>query len=229
MSETRPAGDPGEAQATRPPDVGDPGEAREAQATSPADAAEASEAGATPPAGSVDPGLPADPQVRAAAVEVAAARAALEGELTALGASARAAVDLKAKVRRHPGRSAAIAGGAAFLAVGGPRRLLRSLKRRVVGPPEPLPSSLLPDEIERAVRALGDDGARVRGALERGFAGYLEATSKDRKADSRRRSLVRLAAAIGLPVATRAAREAAMRFVREAGRAAEPRSERTDA
>jgi hypothetical protein len=232
MSETRPAGDPGEAseaQATPPADPGEAGEASEAQATRPADRGDAAEAGATPPADSVDAGLPADPQVRAAALEVAAARAALEGELTALRASARAAVDLKAKVRRHPGRSAAIAGGAAFLALGGPRRLLRSLKRRVVGPPEPLPSSLLPDEIERAVRALGDDGARVRGALERGFAGYLEATSKDRKADSRRRSLVRLAAAIGLPVATRAAREAAMRLVREAGRAAEPRSERTDA
>jgi hypothetical protein len=173
-----------------------------------------------------DPGdavpLPADPQVRAAALEVAAARSALDGELALLRASARAAVDIKAKVRRHPGRSAAIAGGTAFLALGGPRRLLGSLKRRLVGPPEPLPSSLLPDEIERAVRALGEDGAKVRGALERGFAGFLEATSKDRKADARRRSLIHLATAIGRPLATRAAREAAMRLVHEAGRKAKP-------
>lgn len=182
-------------------------------------AAGTGDAEATRPAGSVDPGpLPADPQVRAAALEVSAARGALDREFSALRASARAAVDVKAKIRRHPGRSAAIAGGSAFLALGGPRRLLRSLKRRVAGPPEPLPSSLLPDEIERAVRALGEDGAKVRGALERGFAGFLEATSKERKADARRRSLVGLATAIGRPVATRAAREAAMRLVRDAGR-----------
>jgi hypothetical protein len=184
----------------------------------------ADDAQGTGPAGPVDAvPLPADPQVRAAALEVAAARAALEGELSALVASARAAVDIKAKVRRHPGRSAAIAGGAAFLALGGPRRLLGSLKRRLVGPPEPLPSSLLPDEIERAVQALGEDGAKVRRALERSFAGFLKATSKDRKADAQRRSLVRLATAIGRPVATRAAREAAMRLVRDAGRAAKAR------
>ncbi len=38
----------------------------------------------------------------------------------------------------------------------------------------PLPESMLPEEVERAVRALGSDGDRVRGALERSFAGYLD-------------------------------------------------------
>ncbi len=37
-----------------------------------------------------------------------------------------------------------------------------------------LPKSLLPDEVDKALRALGDDGTKVRGALERNFADYLE-------------------------------------------------------
>ncbi len=168
------------------------------------------------PAGRVAPAaLAGDPTAKAAAVEVAAAREALAGELATLRASARAAVDVRAKVRRNPGKTAAVVGGASFLAVGGPRRVFRAVKRRVVGEPEPLPPSLLPDEVEKAVRALGDDGAKVRGALERGFAGWLDATAKDRRAEARQRSAVRLAMKIGVPVASRVAREAVSRALRE--------------
>jgi hypothetical protein len=155
--------------------------------------------------------LAGDPVALAAAEEVASAREALAAELTALRASARAAVDVKAMVRRSPGKAAAAAGGAAFLAVGGPRRVFRRVKRRIVGEPEPLPASLLPEQVEKAVRALGDDGAKVRGALERAFAGWLDATAKDRKSEARQRSLVNVAMKIGVPVATRAAREAVSR------------------
>ena len=155
-----------------------------------------------------------DPTAKAAAAEVRAAREALTGELLTLRASARAAVDVRAKVRRNPGKSAAVVGGASFLAVGGPRKVLRAVKRRVVGEPEPLPASLLPAEVEKAVRALGDDGAKVRGALERGFAGWLDATAKGRRAEARQRSVVNLAMKIGVPVATRAAREAVSRALR---------------
>jgi hypothetical protein len=168
------------------------------------------------PGGRVAPAaLASDPTAKAAAAEVAAAREALTGELATLWASARAAVDVRAKVRRNPGRTAAVVGGASFLAVGGPRRVFRAVKRRLVGEPEPLPVSLLPDEVEKAVRALGDDGAKVRGALERGFAGWLDATEKDRRAEGRQRSVVNLAMKIGLPVASRAAREAVSRALRE--------------
>lgn len=169
--------------------------------------------------GNVSPALPAnDPAALAAVEEVAAARAALADELAMLRSSARAAVDVRAKVRRNPGKTAAVVGGASFLAVGGPRKLFRAAKRRVVGEPEPLPASLLPDEVEKAVRALGDDGAKVRGALERGFAGWLDATAKDRRAEARQRSVVNLAMKIGMPVATRAAREVVSRALRETGR-----------
>lgn len=117
---------------------------------------------------------PAMDQTTATAItDVIAARQALGDEIVRLEAAARAAVDIKAKVKRNPGKTAAAVGGTAFLAVGGPRKVLRSVKHRIVGKPDPLPPSLLPDQVEKAVRALGDDGTKVRGALEREFASFL--------------------------------------------------------
>ena len=116
----------------------------------------------------------------AARDRVLAARAGLGEELETLEASVRAAVDVPAKIRRNPVRTAALAGGAGFLVLGGPRRLLRRARRAVTGAPEPLPTSMLPDQIERSLRELGDDGAAVRGALERDFAAYAKQASRDR-------------------------------------------------
>ena len=48
------------------------------------------------------------------------------------------------------------------------------------GKPDPLPEAMLPDEIEKALKALGPDGAKVRGALERDFADYVSRTEKRR-------------------------------------------------
>ena len=116
----------------------------------------------------------------AARDRVLAARAALGEELEVLEASARAAVDVPAKIRRNPVPFAAAAGGAAFLAVGGPRRVFRTAKHRIFGAPEPLPESMLPDQVEKALRELGDDGRKVRGALERDFAAYAKQAQRDR-------------------------------------------------
>ena len=116
----------------------------------------------------------------AARDRVLAARAALGEELEVLEASARAAVDIPARVRRNPVKAAAIAGGAGFLVLGGPKRVFRGVKRAVLGQSSPLPESMLPDEIERALRALGDDGDKVRGALERDFAAYAKKSRGDR-------------------------------------------------
>jgi hypothetical protein len=158
-----------------------------------------------------DPGREA---LVAARDEVVAARAALGEETVRLQAAARAAVDIKAKVKRSPMKAASLAGSAAFVAVGGPRRVLRGVRHRIFGTPQPLPPSLLPDQVERAVRALGDDGAKVRGALEREFAGFLASTAKGRKTEARSRSLARLAVKVATPLAARAAREAIDRAVR---------------
>ena len=40
-------------------------------------------------------------------------------------------------------------------------------RTRSFGRPDPLPKSMLPEEVDKALRALGDDGTKVRGALER--------------------------------------------------------------
>jgi hypothetical protein len=140
----------------------------------------------------------------AARDRVLAARAALGGELETLEASARAAVDVPAKIRRSPAKAAGIAGGAAFLVLGGPRRVFRAGKRAVTGAPAPLPDSMLPDEVERTLRKLGDDGDKVRGVLERDFAAYVKQANQDR---TRLRTLLLLT--VGRPLLSGATRAAA--------------------
>jgi hypothetical protein len=116
-----------------------------------------------------------------ARAQVLAARQDLADELERLEASARTAVDVPAKVRRNPGKSVGVAAGAGFLLVGGPQKVFRRAKRFVLGPAEPLPKSMLPDEIDKALSKLGDDGDKVRGTIEREFAAYLEKTAPQRR------------------------------------------------
>jgi hypothetical protein len=143
----------------------------------------------------------------AARDRVLEARASLGEELEVLEASARAAVDIPAKIKRSPAKAAAIAGGAAFLVLGGPKRVFRAGKRAVTGEPDPLPDSMLPEEIDKALRALGNDGKKVRGALERDFAAYAKQKQKDR---SGLRTLLLLS--IARPLLGGAAKAAAARL-----------------
>jgi hypothetical protein len=143
----------------------------------------------------------------AARDRVLEARASLGEELEVLEASARAAVDIPAKIKRNPAKTAAVAGGAAFLVLGGPKRLFRAGRRAVTGEPEPLPPSMLPKEIDKALRALGDDGKKVRGALERDFAAYAKQRQKDR---SSLRTLIVLS--VARPLLSGAAKFAASRL-----------------
>jgi hypothetical protein len=117
----------------------------------------------------------------AARAEVLAAREGLEDEVIRLEAAGRSAVDIPAKVRRNPVKTAGAAAGAAFFVLGGPGRLFRRVKRAVVGPEKELPTSILPDEVEKALRKLGDDGEKIRGTLEREFAHYLEEHKEERE------------------------------------------------
>jgi hypothetical protein len=143
----------------------------------------------------------------AARDRVLAARAALGDELDALEASARAAVDIPAKVRRSPAKAAAIAGSAGFVVLGGPKRVFGAARRAVFGPTAELPKRMLPDEIEKTLKKLGDDGDKVRGALERDFAKYAKEAEKDRGVGA-------LATAAAKPLLTRGARAAAEWFFR---------------
>ena len=137
---------------------------------------------------------PARAEVVAAREALLAARGQVDEELVRLEASARAAVDIRAKVRRNPVKAAGLAAGAGFLAVGGPKRLFRRAKRAVMGPAEPLPKSMLPKEIDAALGKLGDDGDRVRGTIEREFARYLDDRAEERKSRDLTGTLSALAA-----------------------------------
>ncbi len=152
---------------------------------------------------------PLDPSIIEARKQVRAAQAAFQDDMDALSDAARSAVDIPAKVRKNPVKSAALAGGAGFLLLGGPKRVLGAVVSRVVPKRTRDPyDGLLPDEIERVLR---DTGAAelpgVREALERDFADYLK---RKGKAEDRRPkaadSLWRTYDAVVGPMGTVAAR-----------------------
>ena len=117
----------------------------------------------------------------AARDRVLAARAALGEELEVLEASARAAVDVPAKIRRSPAKAAAVAGGdgvprarrpAARLPArqaGGHGRARAAARRRCC-----------PRRSRRPCASWASDGDKVRGTLERDFAAYAKQAQKDR-------------------------------------------------
>jgi hypothetical protein len=139
----------------------------------------------------------------AARADVLAARAALDDELERLQASALAAVDIKAKVRRNPARTAGLAAGAGFLLLGGPVKVLRGARNAIFGKPDPLPKSMLPKEIDKALHELGDDGKRVRGTIEREFAAYLKEKAPERRERDLGAVAAGLLSSVGKPVVQR--------------------------
>jgi hypothetical protein len=143
---------------------------------------------------------------RAAAV---ASRGTLEGEVVRLEASARAAVDIPAKIRRAPAKTAGLAAGAVFVAAGGPKRVIRRMVRAVRGPQADLPKSMLPKEVDKTLRKLGSDGDKVRGTIEREFADYLETKAPERRARDLGATASTLAGSVLGPVTKRVGRQLA--------------------
>jgi hypothetical protein len=117
----------------------------------------------------------------AARDRVLAARTELASELDGLEASARSAVDIPARIRESPAKAAAVAGAAGFLLLNGPTRVYRFVRKAVTGSPAPMPKRMLPKEIEKTLWALGDDGEKVRGTIERDFADYAKKAEKNRR------------------------------------------------
>jgi hypothetical protein len=114
------------------------------------------------------------PEVAAALAELKNARAAVAESLDQLSSSAQAALDIPAKIRRNPVKTAALIGGTGFLLAGGPRRVVRYAVRKV-RPERPDPyAGLLPPEIEKVLKDadLASD-SEVRRALNEDFADYL--------------------------------------------------------
>jgi len=147
----------------------------------------------------------------AALAQIVAARAELAEDLEELEAAGRAAVDIPAKIRRAPAKAAGVAAGAAFVALGGPKRVFRRAKRAVTGHEEELPSELLPKEVEKTLRKLGTDGRKVRGTLEREFARYLDTRAKERRKEGIVAAGVALATGVLRPITLRAGKTLAER------------------
>jgi hypothetical protein len=106
--------------------------------------------------------------------QIANARRAAEGELDTLGASTRAALDFPAKIKRHPVETAGVLGGAAFLLLGGPKRVAKAGERRFFPARANRPPTLLPKELDQTLKRLPEeDQEQIRGHLERDFAAYL--------------------------------------------------------
>jgi len=114
-------------------------------------------------------------EVAAAERQVVDARRAVEDQLVVLGQSTRAALDFPAKIRRNPVRTIGVVGGAAFLVLGGPRRVVRRVESRFFPQRVNRPKSLLPKDLHRTLDRLPEENrALVEGHLERDFAAYLQ-------------------------------------------------------
>lgn len=108
--------------------------------------------------------------------KVIAAREALGGELDEFTSAARSAADIPAKIKKNPLQTTALAAGAGFLIVGGPKRVLKAAAARVLPPRKRRPhEGLLPKQIDKVVKKdAGPFAADIEGALEEDFAHYLK-------------------------------------------------------
>jgi hypothetical protein len=140
--------------------------------------------------------------------QVIAAREALGGELDELSAAARSAVDIPAKIRHNPVQTAALAGGAGFLLVGGPKRVLRAVANRVRPQRRDRHHGLLPDEVERALKhAAGPRAPEVQAALEEDFADYLKKKGRQEPPPNAAQSLWKTYDALIGPLAAQGAKQ----------------------
>lgn len=120
------------------------------------------------------------PEVLEAMAQVEAARGELSASLDDLTQATHSALNVPAKIRRNPVKTAALVGGTGFLLVGGPRRVVRFVGRRILPQPRPDPhAGILPSEIEKVLKDSGmARDPEVRRALNRDFADYLKQKGK---------------------------------------------------
>jgi hypothetical protein len=150
-------------------------------------------------------------RTHAARAEVLAAREGLDEELVRLEAAGRAAVDIPARLRREPAKVLGTAGGAAFLLLGGPKRLFSGVRKAILGEKADMPGSMLPPQIDKALKKLGPDGEKVRGTIEREFAAYLDETAPKRKERDLTGTAAAMLGGVLLPVSKRLGKQLAER------------------
>ena len=151
---------------------------------------------------------PLEPEVAAARKGLLEARQAFEDDLDSLSEATRSALDIPAKIRKDPIKSVALAGGAGFLLLGGPRRVIGAVTSRTC----PSARTRMPGCcLTTSSRILRDTGAAdvpgVREALGRDFAEYLRRKGEaDRERPTAATSLWRTYDAVVGPMGTIAAR-----------------------
>lgn len=135
---------------------------------------------------------PATAAIAKAHQDLLLARKGVAHETDGLTDSIREAVDIPAKVKRDPLKAAALAGGAGFLLLGGPKKVLRGIGRALPRRERDPYAGLLPDEIEKVLKDTGlARDPRVRQALDRDFAEYLRRKGKAQPLPNARASLWR--------------------------------------
>lgn len=135
---------------------------------------------------------PATAAIAKAHQDLLLARRGVAGEFDGLTDSIREAVDIPAKVKRDPLKAAVLAGGAGFLLLGGPKKVLRGIGRVMPRRERDPYAGLLPDEIEKVLKDTGlARDPRVRQALDRDFAEYLRRKGKAQPLPNARASLWR--------------------------------------
>lgn len=168
-------------------------------------------------------------EVAEALAEVEAAREAAGQSIDELTSATQSALDVPAKIRRNPGRTVALAGGAGFLMLGGPRRVARFLAHQVRPATRDPHDGLLPDEIEQVLRDTGvaDDPA-VRRALDEDFAEYLANKGRSGPVPGAATSFWRTFDKVAGPLGTVGARMMVLRLMEAEGLRAERRSAARD-
>ncbi len=155
------------------------------------------------------------PEVAQAVAQLQAARDGMADALDGLTDATQSALDIPAKIRRNPIRTAALVGGTGFLVVGGPRRVARFVARRVLPQPRPDPhAGLLPPEIEKVLKDSGvASDPEVRRALNKDFAEYLRKKGKLTREPNAAASLWRTFDRLAGPLGTAGARVMVQRLM----------------
>jgi len=110
---------------------------------------------------------------------VIAAREDLGDGLDDLTTAFRSAIDIPTKIRKNPLQTAGLAAGAAFLAVGGPKKAIRGVVHRIRPSTRRPHEGLLPKDIDKVVRRKGGPRSdEIETALENDFADYLKRKGK---------------------------------------------------
>ena len=154
------------------------------------------------------------PEVVEAMAEIEAARANLTESLDQLGDATHSALDVPAKIKRNPVKTAALVGGTGFLLVGGPRKVARYVGRRIF-PQRPDPhAGILPAEIEKVLKDSGvAKDPDVRRALNKDFAEYLKSKGKYEPEPSAQASFWRTFDRVAGPLGTAGARVMVQRLM----------------